>query len=160
MKQQIIELKKKLLAVELPEGAKDIEISVLGDIMYRHKLGLDILWQSNGSEVKNLVGKLTDIKEEQFKGLVDKFNCSGAYRDYTEKKPFDPADDLASFFLTAKESFFPKLEADGIVFENPIPKPGATDHSGIKDLNEKLDKYYEAQEKVWNLDNTYVFEIL
>ena len=155
MKQQIIEgLKKKLLLVELPEGATDIEISVLGDIMYRHKLGLDILWQSNGSGVKNLVGKLTDITEEQFSEWVkecDELTFEGhAFEDYNGTSICD----------TAKESFFSKLEAEGIVFENPIKKPGATDHKGMKDLNEKLDKYYEAEKKVWNRNNTYVFEIL
>ena len=169
MKQQIIELKKKLLLVELPEGAKDIEISVLGDIMYRHKLGLDILWQSNGSEVKNLVGKLTDITEEQFRQWVDKFH-DGYYRDYKEKISFSPDADTDIFFLSAKESFFSKLQAEGIYFENRMPKPTKEKYAYSRGIwtwdegkfhyNNELKIYKAIQEKVWNRGNTYIFEIL
>ncbi|HEY9363868.1 MAG TPA: hypothetical protein VIQ00_11435 [Chitinophagaceae bacterium] len=155
MKQQIIELKKKLLLVELPEGATDIEISVLGDIMYRHKLGLDILWQSNGSEVKNLVGKLTDITEEQFAVFTPYAPEIVGYLDYGDNGNIS--------FNTAEESFFSKLEADGIYFENPLDEEKkAYFLKGSENTWDSADlkRWQEAQEKVWNRNNTFLFEII
>ena len=124
MKQKIIEgLKKKLLLVELPEGTID-EPEYIATICMVPK------------DYWKLIGKLTDIKEEQFKELVKE------------------NDELS------KESFLSKLEVEGIYFENPIQKPTATNHSGMKDLNEKLDTYYEAEKKVWSKQNCWLFEIL
>ena len=155
MKQQIIELKKKLLLVELPEGAKGIEISVLGDIMYRHKLGLDILWQSNGSEVKNLVGKLTDITEEQFAVFTPYAPEIVGYLDYGDNGNIS--------FNTAEESFFSKLEADGVCFSNPLEAEkkaylfkGSENSWGPDDLK----RWQEAEEKVWDINNCWLFEII
>ena len=151
MKQQIIELKKKLLLVELPEGANRLQIfHDIGRpyISYFHKDGsTDRFYLEEDVKV---IGKPTDITEQQFEEWVDTNGITGYY-NYVKG---------ACCCNTAKESFFSKLEAEEIYFSNPIQKPGATDHKGMKDLNKRLDKYYEAEKKVWNRNNTYVFEIL
>lgn len=138
MKQQIIEPKKKLLLVEEENKGFLCKVNFLDTIFGKAKK----------------VGKLTDIKEEQFKELVkenDELSLAGCgFEDY----------DGTSICDTAKESFFSKLEKDGIAFANPIKKPSATDHSGMKNLNEKLDRYYEAEKKVFDINRCWLFEII
>lgn len=157
MKQQILNLKKKLLLVEI-ESFDPVKII--------HEKNVSYFGQK-----MELVGKLTDITEEQFKEWVEKFN-NGAVRDYREQVLlFDPADDLANFCLTAKESFFSYLEKEGIYFENLLgEKPilnednlwgnAEQDTQVFAALNYQIDKWQEAEQKVWNKNNCYIFEII
>ena len=141
MKQQIIELKKKLLLVELPEGAINVK-------------GFDY----------KLIGKLTNITEEQFEEWSGSYEWEDApegskyaYKDYKYGKETDDYWDMYPFD-TAKESFFSKLEAEGIYFENKMLEPGS---APIYTHSEKyIEDYKEACRKVWSLDNCYVFEII
>jgi len=41
-----------------------------------------------------------------------------------------------------------------------MEKPTVRESIGTVDLSSRLDAYYEAQSKVWNRDNTYLFELL
>lgn len=157
MKQQIIPgLKKKLLLVEFPEGASKIEISVLGDIMFEKGSSLDVLWLPDDILVKKLIGNLTDIKEEQFTEYVEKeFDT---FRDYTQE------DSVGSFVVnTAKESFFSKLEADGIYFENHLSEFPTKKNTGLEygmEYISKVASWEEVQEKVWDKERTLLFEIM
>jgi hypothetical protein len=172
MKQQILNLKKKLLIVELPEGATDVHIN---DLVYKNKVSFRTNTSLHFIETKEnllgespkLVGKLTDITEEQFQNWVEKF-YNGGVRDYREGS-FDPADDLANFFLTAKESFFSYLEKEGIYFESKMMEPTKekwgylnskwTWDEGEFHYNNELKIYRELHE-AWKLENCYIFEII
>ena len=160
MKQQIIELKKKLLLVEI--GGE---------------LSKEFLAIMNEHGMAEILGKLTDITESIFDGLVEKYNW-GTYANYGDKKG-------GTFVDTAKESFFSKLEAEEIYFENKYEKPNKKDFElnpnnehqramiiedkrgqkptwqsiFYKNYQDKLKTWQEAQEKVWNKDNTFLFEI-
>jgi hypothetical protein len=52
MKQAIINLKKKLLLVELPEGATDIGFSFIGDIIFKRNGIIEVIWLKNDRLVK------------------------------------------------------------------------------------------------------------
>lgn len=153
MKQQILNLKKKLLLIEI--GGE---------------LSTEFLAIMNEHGMAEILGKLTDITEEQFAEWVEKF-YDGAIRDYREGS-FDPADDLANFCLTAQESFFSYLELQGIYFGNPYGEEPfvpfyAPYGMTIEEYNLELraaeykkGEWQEAEEKVWSKDNCYIFEII
>jgi hypothetical protein len=73
---------------------------------------------------------------------------------------------------TAKESFFSYLESQGVYFENPFGKiepelseddlwgNAEQDTQVFAALNYQIDKWQEAEDKVWKLNNTYLFEII
>jgi len=85
------------------------------------------------------IGKLTDIKEEKFGEFVDHPN-SLTYR-------------------TAKESFFSALESHGVYFKNKLgdrPEP-CYDVIWDEEGDKVLEKWQEAQSKVWNPEKTYLF---
>ena len=104
MKQQIIELKKKLLLVELPEGAINVK-------------GFDY----------KLIGKLNDITEERFKQWVESFETHNGieYKNYGNYG--------IKMLQTAKASFLSKLKANGIYFENKIPHYSHNLNAGNKE---------------------------
>ena len=168
MKQQIIELKKKLLLVENA-------IYAIKTISYGGLTGINDYLMSDGAIMTckptelpfygyKLIGKPTDITEGQFSEWVkecDELTFEGhAFEDYNGTSICD----------TAKESFFSKLQAEGIYFENRMPKPTKEKYGYSRGIwtwdegkfhyNNELKIYKAFQEKVWNLDNTYVFEIL
>ena len=167
MKQAIIELKKKLLLVELQEGAKYIGVES-NDIVYsmtfsgipnvRHFTKLNF-------SVKE-IGKLTDITEEQFKRLdiietkpyLDHpFFCT---LDYRYKGKYENGFNPGFCYDSGKQytqSFFSKLESEGITFNRFSAK---TSRGALITQGFTLDQQQEAQEKVWNLDNIYLFEII
>ena len=169
MKQQIIELKKKLLLVELPECY--VVVSV-----FPPKRTLTT-WNENGQYITEKldfdvdeIGKLTDITESQYQQWVDKFN-NGAYRNYKDEYPFYPDFDTDNFYLTAKESFFSKLQADEIYFENPLGEKPVLDKESLwgnpeqdtqvfAALNYQIDKWEEAESKLWGINRCWIFEIL
>ena len=168
MKQQIIGLNKKLLLVELPERAKFISIE--GDKLYYYQefLGIkNIKSYRKLSEMCKYIGKLTDIKEEQFDGLVFRSKIVG-YKDYNHKDK--QLDKLGLFnallemkFKIAKESFFSKLEKDEIYFTNPLGEFPTKHNTGLEYGMEYISKqasWEEAQEKVWDKERTWLFEIM
>jgi hypothetical protein len=168
MKQQILNLKKKLLIVELPEGTSNVQVIYGNNVWYAIYGGcpkwfdeLDI----KIARVKALIGKLTDIAEEQFAGFVSNkwmltTNSDNVlrYKDYMAI--FDPYDKS-----TAKESFFSYLEKEGVYFENPLNhhvlhlSDPVTESQEDKIADVAL-KWQEAEQKVWKLENTYLFQIL
>ena len=145
MKQQILNLKKKLLIVEL-DGNSSINDSVIQSIT-EHGLMKE-------------VGKLTDITEQQFAEWVDNNDEYGVvmFKNYTTKS--------APYYdeqLTAKESFFSYLEANGVCFENKL---GKQPYVSIFDIypdspaNILRTDWQEAEQKVWNREQTCLFQIL
>jgi hypothetical protein len=155
MKQQILNLKKKLLIVELPEGAISVHLSEFykNKISHYTKNSLHLIETRDNlleSNVK-LIGKLTDITEDQFQNWVD-----------------------------FKEIFFSYLEKEGIYFENQLDKPIMEEYGYCEDRDteghfhkgywepedgeekwqESINEWQEAEEKVWKLENTYLFEII
>jgi hypothetical protein len=132
MKQQILNLKKKLLLVELPHG-NFLELAFADEF----------------------IGKLTDITEGQFDEWVDWNEESQYYKDYTK--------DGWQGDITAYESFFSYLEAHGIYFSNPLGKKPFVSVFDINPDSVVRKEYYkweEAEQKVWNKDLIYVFEII
>ena len=151
MKQQIIELKKKLLLVELPEGADRLKVfndEQPGEPYLSYFKGHSALRFYLSSKCL-LIGKLTVIKEEEFRHLVESVDYNGANLYWNAMKE--------RYGLTAKESFFSKLEAEEITFNRFSAK---TSRGALITQGFTLGQQQEAQEKVWNLDNCYVFEIL
>jgi len=164
MKQQIIKLKKKLLLVELPEGYDTVYLEDNKKLFYKNLYmegvgAPHIIWLLEESKK---IGKLTDITEEQFEKWVDGIQRDDYELFWKYTKPKD-----GYWLETAKESFFSKLEAEEIYFSNPHDKP--EDHfytsywekeNGEQEWNEAISEWQEAESKVWNKDNTYIFEIL
>lgn len=178
MKQQIISgLKKKLLLVELNGSISTNNLPNKSLITWHDEKGFmhTHLFDFN----IELIGKLTDITEEQFDKWVmhtqrDDYDLFWDYK--TERYWYD----------TAKESFFSKLEKDEICFENKVVKPNEDDfklkgrneqefrmieedRSGKKptwasifkrNYRDELNKWQEAQEKVWDINRCWLFEII
>jgi hypothetical protein len=149
MKQQILNLKKKLLIAETES---------FDPVKMIHEKSVSYFGQK-----MQLIGKLTDITEQQFAEWVpNSFNSLGngiyEYADYCNNE--------ICMLSTAKESFFSYLEKEGIYFENLLPRPA--------DVLEKIEllpfpspvgyqmqkDWQEAEEKVWNKNNCYIFEII
>ena len=132
MKQQIIELKKKLLLVEI-DG----------------KISKEFIEIINKYGMAEILGKVTGVKEEKLAELVETAE-NGEFKNYNKYG--------IKSVSTRRSSFLSKLKAEGIYFENKMLEPGS---APIYTHSEKyIEDYKEAQSKVWNLDNCYVFEIL
>jgi len=166
MKQQILNLKKKLLLVELPEGNNPNEFLLTwdsGDIFHSKLLEVD------------LIGKITDIAEEQFNQWVKDGSYMKTFWNYLKNDTHK-----SNQLQTAKDSFFSYLEKEGIYFENPIEKPIIEEYGyfderdaeghfyksywesedGEETWSEAIHLWQEAEQKVWNRDNSYIFQIL
>jgi hypothetical protein len=155
MKQQILNLKKKLLLVELPEGAKGVNISALGDIVFETNGTKEVEWLPDDGLVKKCYGKLTDITEEQFKEYVEQYMVD-KWRNYLIESQY-----IEYLKPAAKESFFSYLEANGVYFKNNNRMPSATIWQTDQIMYNRMEKaWQEAEEKVWKPDNTYLFEII
>lgn len=149
MKQAILNLKKKLLLIELPEGAKDIKISTLGDIIFKTSGTKEVVWLADDRVVRKCIGKLTDIRESQFAKWVEEFE--GRFENYESLHYTSPGSEFN--LLTAKESFLSYMESVGVYFKNPL-----ADYEGqMKNFRKQFE---EAEEKVWQLSQTYIFQIL
>lgn len=96
-----------------------------------------------------LIGKLSEVTEGKFVAIVNGTGSDALFVDYN-KNP--------SWIITAKESFFSKLEAEGIAFENKESHPGAIDPTSRSHYDKLTAEWQSAQEKVFNIDNTYLFE--
>lgn len=167
VKQQIIELKKKLLLVELPEDTIQVGYS-----MFDNKGSCYLEYYTNDKKciktgiVLNIDSKnykLTDITEIQCEEWVEWIEEPQYYIDY--RKEGWQGD------ITAKESFFSKLEADGIHFENPLGEKPVLDKESLwgspeqdtqafAALNYQIDKWEEAESKIWGINNCYLFLII
>lgn len=143
MKQQILKgLKKKVLIVE--RDAKSVYL-------------LDLKELSKTFQLDKML-KLTDAKEEQFAELVERFE--GRFENYGPSVGYTSPGSEYNLH-TAKESFFSYLEKEGIYFENksgekPIP---CYDVLWDPEGDYALEQWQKAQEKVWDLSRTYLFEI-
>jgi hypothetical protein len=155
MKQQILNLKKKLLLVELPEGAitNNRYVATICQVP---------------KDTCNLIGKLTDITEQQFADFVSMHKSSNDTWRYANYKNLS-----GQWFDTAKESFFSYLEANGVLFKNHlgdkpvrmVPFMGKgryTIHQSdlLDEYHKSLKRWQEAEQKVWNRGQTYLFQIL
>jgi hypothetical protein len=147
MKQQILNLKKKLLIVEIGGELGDAFV----ELIRKHGMA-------------EIVGKLNDIKEGEFEQWVadNGLGCYDNYKGIVDNK---------YTCLTAKESFFSYLESKGIYFENPLgEKPilnednlwgnAEQDTQVFAALNYQIDKWQEAEQKVWNKNLIYIFQII
>jgi hypothetical protein len=164
MRQQILNLKKKLLIVELPERSQFV--SVEGDELYYTAPFLGMSEIGHFTKLNfpvKLIGKLTEITEEQFADFISSkwmltTNSDNVlrYKDYMAV--FDPYNKK-----TAKESFFSYLEANGVYFENPLDwekKAYFLKDSENSWGHDDLKRWQEAEGKVLNLNTCYIFEIL
>jgi hypothetical protein len=160
MKQQIIELKKKLLLVEFPEGAvaENIRTTCNGNIIYdiSHEPQTP-KWVYMENKVKASIGKLTGIKEEEYKEFMESLNFSGRTLLYYNYNPNEPCTDFKSVieaaFKTAKESFFSALEANGIYFENRL---GKKPDIKLQDI-EKHAAWRNEEKNVWDINRCWLF---
>jgi len=172
MKQRILNLKKKLLLVELPEDVVQIGYSMFDNdgncyLEYytqdKRCIKTDIIISIDSKNYK-----LTDITEEQFQNWVGSYEWEDTpegsrytYKDYKDGEETDDYWDMYPFD-TAKESFFSYLEANEIYFENPIERPDDTPvlFGRIRNFQLELDEWQEAEQKIWNKDNCWLFEIV
>jgi hypothetical protein len=157
MKQQIIELKKRLLLVELPKGY--VVVSV-----FPPKRTLTI-WNENGQYITEKldfdvdeIGKLTDITDNQCEEWVESYtSLENRFRNYTA-----PA--YIEFLMkTAKESFFSYLERQGILFSNPLGEFPTKQNTGLEygmEYISKVQNWEEAESKLWDINRCWIFEIL
>lgn len=162
MKQHAISgLKKKLLIVELPEDGSILRIkkgTLTVETENENLDTVDYLLLDNCS----LIGKLTDITEEQFFELMN----SSFYKDVDNLFPGkmlykNYLNNL--WFNTAKESFFSKMEVEGICFENKLGEFPTKENTGLEygmEYISKVASWEEAQEEVWDKDRTWVFEVI
>lgn len=162
MKQQIIELKKKLLLVELPEDTIQIGYS-----MFDNKGNCYLEYYTNDKRciktriVLNMDSKnykLTDITESQCEQWVEAYtSLENKFRNYTT-----PA--YIEFLMkTAKESFFSYLERQGILFSNPLGEFPTKQNTGLEygmEYISKVQNWEEAESKVWDINKCWIFEIL
>jgi hypothetical protein len=172
MKQQILNLKKKLLMVELPGQINGTDVSInhsqddYDQLEFQYPThefrGLqcyDNICLPKENNYKS-IGKLTDITEEQCKEWVEVKRISFGkifYHDYQNKSEW--------LYVkgTAKESFFSHLEKEGVYFSNPLDwekkayfLKGSENSWGHDDLK----RWQEAEEKVWDKNRTYIFDII
>jgi hypothetical protein len=154
MKQQILNLKKKLLLVEMPEGAYNVKVRFGNYLTYFKPFSKVVAkFDFNIKEV----GKLTYITEEQFQNWVEKLMQDQHFQNYNWQGVI-----IDRWVKTAKESFFSYLQANGVYFENPLgEKPDGTpilfsQRNGALELLE----WEEAEQKVWNKDLIYIFELI
>lgn len=132
-------LKRECVLVELPEG---------------HTLE-DYVGETDEIGLPNLLGKFTDLREENFEGLVEreefvKGHRSLGFRNYNGSK-YD-------WFGTARESFISAIEAEGwYVNGNPYKKLLERTASNEEEALAIMGLVNEAQEKVINLGNCYLF---
>lgn len=145
MKQQIIELKKKLLLVELPEGIvapeKSDNICIIQDII--------CFRTSNMKPTLRSFGKLTDITESQFTKLVSGVIEYGKQENHP--------------IWTAKKGFFSKLTEDKIYFKNPLGEFPTQQNTGLEygmEYISKVQNWEEAESKLWGINRCWIFEIL
>jgi hypothetical protein len=142
MKQQILNLKKKLLIVEIGGELGDAFV----ELIRKHGMA-------------EIVGKLNDIKEGEFEQWVadNGLGCYDNYKGIVDNK---------YTCLTAKESFFSYLKKEGIYFENQYQKPDKNEYNFGYGHNESEKYYYdmtvwqEAEQKVWNKNLIYIFQII
>lgn len=165
MKQQIITgLKKKLLLVEFPNIKCELA-GIRGSVLYYYDEMMskdDYPISVELSEVIELIGSLTGITEEQYRQWVYGYPTMLIGSNVVYYKSYLSGGGLD----TAKESFFSKLESHGIQFENPL---GKKPHLGmfieqkgncVQDFDEVIKNWQEAQEKVWDKDRCWVFEVI
>lgn len=146
MKQAILQLKERVLLVELPEG-----FMVINKELNSPKIKVP--------NIKKEIGKLIDMTESQFEILVPTNGVTGYYNYLTGVCSCD----------MAEESFYSKLAEDEIWFDNPYGEEpfvpyyasyGMTMNEYQQEVcfaQHKLDEWQEAQDKVWDKNNTYVF---
>jgi hypothetical protein len=156
MKQQILEgLKKKLLLVEIVHSGEN--------------LGL------KKEEIKDIT-KLTHITEDKFAEWVQLISNGKITGQKQYRKDSDTTGIPANMWVTtAKESFFSYLESQGIYFKNKLgEKPEMFDsllvgknckyeypHGyDIEQYRKDLEVWEEAEQKVWNKDLIYIFQII
>jgi hypothetical protein len=162
MKQAILNLEKKLLLVELPEDYVVVAVFPPKRTLTVWNENAQYLTEDLGFDVDE-VGKLSDITEIQCEEWVEWIEEPQYYIDY--RKEGWQGD------ITAKESFFSYLESRGVVFENPLGEKPVLDKGSLwgnpeqdtqvfAALNYQIDKWEEAESKVWNLNNCYLFEII
>lgn len=139
-------LKRECVLVELPEG---------------HALE-DYLDEYDEIKLPNLLGKFTDLNEGDFEALVEEeenwYSHLPQYKDYYGTMACN----------TARESFLSAVEAEGRYTDNPFGEYPEVDKEDLWDspeqdsqvyaaLQYQIDKWQEAQEKVINLSNCYLF---
>lgn len=158
MKQAILTFKKaKIIIIELPDDLDRFIMAYGNCIGWLDKEGMCCTEQPLGEdsdESLELIGKLSELTEEQFAEIVDK-DRSG-YKDYDEEG-------ICSIypFIGAKGSFLSKLRADGYYTENPagpidecvISAPG----SGPYEY--EMAMWNRGEEKIFSPDKTWVFTI-
>lgn len=160
MKTLELDLKKKVLIVDLPERYEFTAIGNDKEIYYAIKLDENYTKISNGKEWK-FICKGSELTEEIASGLVNSDDDYGVvmYQNYrtTSMSYFDEQ-------ITALESFISMIESKGFYWmENPIEKPH---NIGLLDLYPTGDilmdkslecakKWQEAEEKT--LRNPLIF---
>lgn len=104
-----------------------------------------------------LLGKFTDLKEEDFEGVVHTDEVYDPIRFPWGEGIVYKNYNSHTWGWSAKESFISAIEAEGWYTENPITNPYEQFH-WCEEWKQNAIKYYnEAQEKVINLSNCYLF---
>lgn len=142
MKQKTIKTDKAtLLVVELPEGVKEYDHSRAG-VSFPKGDGSNLFIRGNWQ----LLGRLPDITEEQSSKAVPTIPIQ---KEKTKR------------YITAKEALISLLEANGILFKNPVkhPKEMKMQPASFSWYKNQVKLHEEAQAKVWGIKRTYIFKI-
>lgn len=144
MKQQTIETGVcTLLLVELPEGVAISGISLgvgVADYAIQYDNGTFEPFLPDGNWL--LIGRLPEFTEEQCSKLIYHDEDFKSYEYYIDTVPF-----MFDNPLIALQSL---LEANGVVFENPISN----------DDRLRFTEWLEYQRNLWNRNRTYIFKQL
>lgn len=163
-----------LLLVELPEGARDIEVfHDIGRPYISYFVGVETFRHYTDEDVE-LIGKLSEIPDEWFENLVDYYVYEDtaygerrAFRDYVNGIENDDYWDKY-VYETAQESFYSLLEAKEQVYLNGNPyggEPeyllttyGASPESPAR-FRKDHDKWQEARSHTFDPERTYIFKL-
>jgi len=153
----------KALFVEVPEDISSLMSIQQNNVLLLWRSDIDYLEIQLPSGQYQILGKSTELSEEQMKEIceykeIDSYDCDGMvwydiYRNYA----LDDSYWLNSCdqFFTVQESYLSLLEANGIVDRNNLANHDTTtilgsSPSGIyyEVLDELRDKWQESQSKV------------
>lgn len=162
MKQLTLELKKRLLIVEVDDNistAKNIKIDV-GVLKYdvdKYLDGSSNVWICNKKELSGkfeLICKGDELTEEIAKELVDLHSHGTAFKNYKGL--------WVDRCSNALESFISAIEAKGFWWKNnPIERDNIElDDGRVLNVKYNSKEWQEAESKTFNPEKSLIFEIL
>lgn len=157
MKHLELNMKKRVLLVELPKDSiiKSID-HAWKELHYKTPLTNEYhieRWSFPHDRRYSIIGKLSDLKEEDFAELVEKTDNPFHYGQGFRFIKYGTDDQCTE---TAKESFESAVEAAGYSLKNPFDDRKL----GMTFASEYQNRWQIAETQTFHPEHTYIFEIL